>query len=185
MFKNGLVNNTRQNLFARRDTSLDEINASLEAASVELDIPYFDKLKHACDRTKSECDVVDDNGEVLYLDYGHWSYEGAEYLGEKLLSDPAFKELLYSGDSEKFLQSCLNILTISGPRGVGNLNGDGLPNLLWTTRAGTPSVPGRARNLQGKDPEGLLVRRGPDSTLLNRFKPMPISSCLMRYLARP
>ena len=96
VYKNGLVNNPEKNLFARRDTSIDKINAALEAASVDLGLPFFDKLKHACELQRRKCKVVDDNGDILYLDYGHWSVEGAAYLGSKMLGDRVFKGFLYS-----------------------------------------------------------------------------------------
>lgn len=94
VFKRGLNTQTPAILSKARDRKLDQLNRQLASISSELDIAYLDKLPILCDLTVRVCDVVNDDGQILYTDYGHWSLEGARYFGERLWRNTALPQLV-------------------------------------------------------------------------------------------
>lgn len=94
VLKEGLNESTTMSLARDRNTSLDSLNEKLRELSNRLDLAYVDKLPYLCNAEKTTCDVIDDDGKILYTDYGHWSMEGARYFGERIWRDEGFVGLL-------------------------------------------------------------------------------------------
>ena len=67
-----------------RKKRLDAISARVEQKAVQLDIRYLDKLAFLCSTDRRSCDVLDDNDNLLFFDYGHWTLEGARHFGSKM-----------------------------------------------------------------------------------------------------
>ncbi|MGQ7843889.1 acyltransferase family protein [Granulosicoccus sp. 3-233] len=94
VIKNGLTDDLQQQLAAARSSELDELNAELQQQSLALGLDYVDKLPYLCSTDSSRCDAVDDQGKVLYTDYGHWTMEGAALFGQRMLRDSDTARLL-------------------------------------------------------------------------------------------
>lgn len=92
VLKNGLSENIKQLLAQERNGSLDSLNEQLSKLSTALNLVYIDKLPFLCTSPASHCDVIDQNGKILYTDYGHWSMEGAKFFGDRLWSIDRFRE---------------------------------------------------------------------------------------------
>ncbi len=97
VLKNGLNSATPALLAQDRDTSLDELNETLRALSDSLGLVFVDKVPYLCSEDRTSCDVVDENGKILYTDYGHWSMEGARYFGARIWRDQKFMGMLVGG----------------------------------------------------------------------------------------
>ncbi len=94
VLKNGLNEKTSSLLAQDRDTSLDKLNEKLRMLSDSLGVFYLDKLPYLCSDDLSQCDFIDEDGKILYTDYGHWSMEGARYFGQRIWNDERFLGLL-------------------------------------------------------------------------------------------
>lgn len=94
VLKHGLIDSIGATLAQNRDVKLDKLNNELRGLSESLGLAYVDKLPYLCNDTLTSCDVIDTDGKILYTDYGHWSMEGARYVGERIWQDPAFVALL-------------------------------------------------------------------------------------------
>ncbi len=80
----GRLHGVERFVASRRRTRFDRLNAKLELKARELGVLYLDKLAFLCTRDRTSCDVLDENGDLLFLDYGHWSVEGARHFGGKM-----------------------------------------------------------------------------------------------------
>jgi len=97
VLKHGLVDDIAQQLSQARFTNLDKLNLALQQQSAELGLPFIDKLPYLCDLANNTCDVIDNQGKVLYTDYGHWSIEGAKYFGQRMLKDSVLVDKVLQG----------------------------------------------------------------------------------------
>ena len=61
-----------------------EINILLKEFAFSKNIKYLNKEDYMCDISKKQCDYVDKNGNKLLYDYGHYTFHGAKYFGEKI-----------------------------------------------------------------------------------------------------
>ena len=62
----------------------EKTNMILSKISLNNDVKYFDQQSFQCDHKKKICDVVTPEGHKIYWDFGHYTSEGARYLGKKI-----------------------------------------------------------------------------------------------------
>ena len=63
----------------------EKTNMILSKISLNNDVKYFDQQSFQCDHKKKICDVMTPEGHKIYWDFGHYTSEGARYLGKKIL----------------------------------------------------------------------------------------------------
>jgi peptidoglycan/LPS O-acetylase OafA/YrhL len=71
--------------------SQSEINIFLSDFSLKNDLIYLNKEDYLCDEKNKECDYVTPSGYKIFYDYGHYTIEGAKYLGKKIYKTGWFK----------------------------------------------------------------------------------------------
>jgi len=98
VMKNGLTSDIGAQLAATRSTDLDTLNEKVSALATELNLAYVDKVPYLCNLSANACDAVDEQGNILYTDYGHWTVEGARFFGARMLQNDTFRSLVF-GDS--------------------------------------------------------------------------------------
>jgi peptidoglycan/LPS O-acetylase OafA/YrhL len=62
-----------------------DINKGLEEIGRKFNIPYVDIEKFVCDNIMQQCISHDENRYKIYYDYGHYTLEGAKFLGKRFL----------------------------------------------------------------------------------------------------
>lgn len=60
-----------------------DINKGLEEIGKKFNIPYVDIEKFVCDNIIQQCISHDENRYKVYYDYGHYTLEGAKFLGKR------------------------------------------------------------------------------------------------------
>lgn len=78
-------------LAENRVKNIDQLNNRLESITVSLNLIYLDKANVICGPEYKQCDALDNNGNLIYFDYGHWTLEGAKYLGQKMIAADFFQ----------------------------------------------------------------------------------------------
>lgn len=94
VMKNGLTPAIGKRVADTRSRNLDALNDTLRALAEEMNLPFVDKVPYLCDLAEGTCDVIDEQGKILYTDYGHWTVEGARFFGARMLQDDQFSALL-------------------------------------------------------------------------------------------
>ncbi len=94
IIKNGITDDLQQQMAESRVTELDELNVEFRQQAQALNMHYLDKLPFLCSPDASRCDALDEQGKVLFTDYGHWSVEGAKLFGQRMLKSPEAARLL-------------------------------------------------------------------------------------------
>ncbi len=61
-------------------------NSELRSISAMHKVPYFSKQDFLCDRGKKSCELLTPQGHLIIWDYGHYSLNGAKYLGQKMIT---------------------------------------------------------------------------------------------------
>ncbi len=61
-----------------------KINSKLLNISLNNEVEFFDQQSFQCDHLKKICDVLTPEGHKIYWDFGHYTSEGAKYLGKKI-----------------------------------------------------------------------------------------------------
>ena len=64
--------------------SKSNINQSLKKFAIKENIKYLNREEFMCDVLKKECDYVDNDGNKLLYDYGHYTKFGAKFFGNKI-----------------------------------------------------------------------------------------------------
>jgi len=64
--------------------SKSNINQSLKKFALKENIKYLNREDFMCNIHKKECDYVDDEGNKLLYDYGHYTKFGAKFFGKKI-----------------------------------------------------------------------------------------------------
>ena len=77
-----------------RIRQLDILNGRLKKKARKMGVKFKSKLPIVCDTTLRTCDVLDDRNNLNFVDYGHWSLEGAKYFGEKMAKTGCFEKLI-------------------------------------------------------------------------------------------
>jgi peptidoglycan/LPS O-acetylase OafA/YrhL len=94
IMRNGLSDDTERLVASTRHVSLDELNEELRKLAQDLGIAFFDKLPFLCSENGARCDVLDSQGDLLYYDYGHWTIEGAQHFGKKIVASDQFATMI-------------------------------------------------------------------------------------------
>ena len=64
--------------------NLEETNKILFKIASENGVQYFDQQSFQCNQEKKICDVITPKGHKIYWDFGHYTSEGAIYLGKRI-----------------------------------------------------------------------------------------------------
>ena len=80
----GAVEGFEAHAAKHRLRKLDQINDKLSGIAQASAIPFLDKLPLVCSADDSRCDMLDDNNNLLFYDYGHWTLHGAKHFGAKM-----------------------------------------------------------------------------------------------------
>ncbi len=92
--RNGTLENIDKLVASRRNKKLDALNQRLLELAKELDIPYLDKVSFVCSEDRLACDALDEDGNVLFYDYGHWTLEGAKLFGKNMIGSAEIKPII-------------------------------------------------------------------------------------------
>ena len=61
-----------------------DINQKLKKFTLKEKLKYLNKEDYMCEVLKNECDYVDNDGNKIFYDYGHYTIYGAKFFGEKI-----------------------------------------------------------------------------------------------------
>jgi peptidoglycan/LPS O-acetylase OafA/YrhL len=64
--------------------SKSNVNIELIELSKKQKFLFLNKEDYMCDLSKKECDYIDENGNKIFYDYGHYTLEGAKFFGKKI-----------------------------------------------------------------------------------------------------
>ena len=64
--------------------NFEEMNIILSKIASNNKVLFFDQQSFQCDHEKKTCDVMTPEGNKIYWDFGHYTSEGAKYLGRKI-----------------------------------------------------------------------------------------------------
>jgi peptidoglycan/LPS O-acetylase OafA/YrhL len=64
--------------------NLEKINTKLFKIASDNKVIFFDQQSFQCNHDLKICDVITPKGNKIYWDYGHYTSEGAKYLGKKI-----------------------------------------------------------------------------------------------------
>ena len=64
--------------------SNSEINLEIKALAKKYNLKLLNKEDYLCNLKKLECDYLTNEGYKIFADYGHYSKEGARFLGKKI-----------------------------------------------------------------------------------------------------
>lgn len=78
---------SEKKLFINRKKHTDEFSNNLNNFAKKNNFKFIDLYKIACSAELKKCDFYDDNYNLFYYDYGHWTKEGANFFGEKFVSE--------------------------------------------------------------------------------------------------
>ncbi|MCP4604171.1 MAG: acyltransferase [Proteobacteria bacterium] len=67
-----------------RKTKPDRINRKLRRKAKKMGVRFKDKLSFICSKDLKSCDVIDEDNNLIFFDYGHWTLEGAKHFGRKI-----------------------------------------------------------------------------------------------------
>jgi len=67
-----------------RVLQIDTLNQELSSIADSLAIPFLDKFPIVCDVSGDHCEMVDEDENILFFDYGHWTLSGAKHFGAKM-----------------------------------------------------------------------------------------------------
>ena len=60
-------------------------NRQIAAIADKFGVPYFDRVQLVCDDKIKVCSTFTNDGYKISYDYGHWTLDGAKFLGAKLV----------------------------------------------------------------------------------------------------
>jgi len=66
---------------------LGETNAKLKTIASNNNIKFLDQQEFQCNHLNKSCNVMTPNGFKIYWDFGHYTSEGAKYLGNKIFNE--------------------------------------------------------------------------------------------------
>ena len=78
------LNNLNYYFFDLNDSSVIKINKKLKTISSRNNIHYVDLYNQICFENKKICNVIDKNGNILFIDNDHFSIIGLKYFGPKI-----------------------------------------------------------------------------------------------------
>ena len=62
----------------------EKINSQIENIAKNNNVKYLKKQDFTCNNLEKTCDVLTEDKYKIYYDYGHYTLEGAKFLGEKI-----------------------------------------------------------------------------------------------------
>lgn len=71
-----------------------EINLKLEMIANEFGIPFIDRVTFLCSELSEICEVFTKDGGKISYDYGHWTLEGAQFVGDRISMDNLLVNIL-------------------------------------------------------------------------------------------
>ena len=74
-------------------TKATDINKKIAAIASNFNVPYFDKVPLICNDNNKSCAAFTEDGHKIFYDYGHWTIEGAKFLGKRL-AEQGFDNLI-------------------------------------------------------------------------------------------
>ena len=83
-FDDKFFEKTSKIYFSKINKEKIEINESLKEYLILKGIDFYDPYKYACNKSMNTCQIVTNNFEKIYFDYGHYTIEGSMYLGKKI-----------------------------------------------------------------------------------------------------
>jgi len=83
-FRNFSAGELKKLFFDNQNHEMDEANKSLAEIAKDKDIVLLDKADYICDMESGTCDGITDEGYKTFYDYGHYTLEGAGYLGRRM-----------------------------------------------------------------------------------------------------
>lgn len=93
-FDDKFFEKTSKIYFSKINKEKIEINESLKEYLILKGIDFYDPYKYACNKSMNTCQIVTNNFEKIYFDYGHYTIEGSMYLGKKINLLNKFNQLL-------------------------------------------------------------------------------------------
>ncbi len=66
---------------------LVETNAQLQTIASNNNVKFLDQQKFQCNHLNKSCNVMTPDGFKIYWDFGHYTSEGAKYLGNKIFNE--------------------------------------------------------------------------------------------------
>ena len=78
---------SEKKLFINRKKHTDEFSNNLNDFAKKNNFKFLDLYQIACNSELKKCDFYDDDYNLYYYDYGHWTKEGANFFGEKIVSE--------------------------------------------------------------------------------------------------
>jgi len=68
-------------------------NKKIAAIASKFNVPYFDKVPLVCNNNNKTCAAFTEDGHKISYDYGHWTIDGARFLGKRL-AEQGFDNLI-------------------------------------------------------------------------------------------
>lgn len=85
VMKNKDTEYSERKLFINRKKHTDEYNKKIKKLSEIQKFKFIDMFEIACNRKYKKCDFFDNDYNLYYYDYGHWTIQGAEIFGIKFI----------------------------------------------------------------------------------------------------
>ncbi|QNI02388.1 acyltransferase [Halomonas sp. SH5A2] len=92
--RHGRLSGADKLLYDNRIETIDRLNDKVEDISKEVGAGYIDKQKLSCDFSARKCPAFDDNGNIIYYDYSHYTIPGARFIGGKMRREDFLTEFL-------------------------------------------------------------------------------------------
>ena len=70
--------------YTKNDEHFLNLNNSIKEISHKYNILYLEKNDYICNKIKKRCDFFTESNNKIYWDSGHYTLEGAKYLGKKI-----------------------------------------------------------------------------------------------------
>jgi len=74
-------------------TKATDKNKKIAAVASDYKVPYFDKVPLICNDKNETCVAFTEDGHKIFQDYGHWTLDGAKFLGKRL-AEQGFDSLI-------------------------------------------------------------------------------------------
>ena len=70
--------------YQKNDKHFLDLNNRIKEISDKYNITYLEKNDYICEKIKKRCDFFTESNNKIYWDSGHYTLEGAKYLGKKI-----------------------------------------------------------------------------------------------------
>ena len=79
-------------LWTMRTNATDK-NKKIATIASQFNVPYFDKVPLVCNNNNKTCAAFTEDGHKISYDYGHWTIDGAKFIGKRL-AEQGFDNLI-------------------------------------------------------------------------------------------